>query len=88
MDNILLIYYLVLKVKLPGLLKNHFCLFLKIVYAVTVVPVLSPSLHLTQIPACRIRCCGCNIQIHTDYRNPVEKKGWHGHSPSERGLEG
>ena len=29
--------------------------------------------------------CGCNIQIHTDYRNPVEEKGWHGHSLSERG---
>ena len=28
-----------------------------------------------QIPARRIRCCGCNIQIHTDYRIPVEKKG-------------
>ena len=43
-----------------------------------------------QIPARRIRCCGCNIQIYTDYRNPVEKKGWHCHSLSERvrGLEG
>ena len=29
-------------------------------------------------------CCGSNGQIHTDYRNPVEKKGQHGHSPSER----
>ena len=29
-------------------------------------------------------CCGCNGQIHTDYRNSVEKKGWHGHSLSER----
>ena len=29
-------------------------------------------------------CCGCNKQIHTDYRSPVEKKGWHGHSLSER----
>ena len=33
-------------------------------------------------------CCGSNGQIHTDYRNPVEKKGWHGHSLSERGREG
>ena len=29
-------------------------------------------------------CCGCDEQIHTDYRSPVEKKGWHGHSLSER----
>ena len=43
---------------------------------------------LTQTPARRIRCCGCNIQIHMDYRNPVEEKGWHGHSLSERGREG
>ena len=43
---------------------------------------------MTPIPACRIRCCDCNIQIQTDYRNPVEKKGWHGHSLSERGWEG
>ena len=33
-------------------------------------------------------CCGSNRQIHTDYRNPVEKKGRHGHSLSERGREG
>ena len=30
----------------------------------------------------KICCCGGNMQIHTDYRNPVEKKGLHGHSPS------
>ena len=30
-------------------------------------------------------CCGCAEQIHTDYRSPVEKKGRHGHSLSERG---
>ena len=29
-------------------------------------------------------CCGCNKQIHRDYRSPVEKKGQHGHSLSER----
>ena len=29
-------------------------------------------------------CCGCNEQIHTDYRSPVEKKGQQGHSVSER----
>ena len=29
-------------------------------------------------------CCGCNEQIHMDYRSPVEKKGWHGHSLRER----
>ena len=28
---------------------------------------------------------GNNGHIHTDYRNPVEKKGQHGHSLSERG---
>ena len=33
-------------------------------------------------------CCGSNGQIHTDYRHPVEKKGRHGHSLSERGREG
>ena len=33
-------------------------------------------------------CCGCNGQIHVDYRNPVEKKGWHGHSLDERGQQG
>ena len=32
------------------------------------------------IPGHRIWCCGCNIQIHVDYRNPVEEKGRHGHS--------
>ena len=37
-----------------------------------------------QIKASRILCCGSNRQIHTDYRNPVEKKGRHGHSVSER----
>ena len=30
-------------------------------------------------------CCGGNGQIHTDYRDPVEKKGPHGYSLSERG---
>ena len=29
-------------------------------------------------------CCGSNGKIHTDYRNPVEKKGLHGHSLSMR----
>ena len=29
-------------------------------------------------------CCGSNGQIHTDYRNTVEKRGQHGHSLSER----
>ena len=33
----------------------------------------------------RILCCSSNRQIHTDYRNPVEKKGLHGCSLSERG---
>ena len=41
--------------------------------------------YLMRILASRILCCGSNRQIHTDYRNPVEKKGWHGHSLSERG---
>ena len=36
--------------------------------------------QMTQIAAHRICCCGRNIQIHTDYRNPVEEKGLHGHS--------
>ena len=30
------------------------------------------------------RCCGRDEQIHTDCRSPVEKKGWHGHSLSDR----
>ena len=29
--------------------------------------------------------CGCDKEIHTDYRSLVEKKGQHGHSLSERG---
>ena len=29
--------------------------------------------------------CGCDEQIHMDYRSPVEKKGPHGHSLIERG---
>ena len=29
-------------------------------------------------------CCGSNSQTHTDYRNPVEKKGLHGCSWRER----
>ena len=33
-------------------------------------------------------CCGCDGQIHIDYRSPVEKKGQHGHSLSEREREG
>ena len=33
-------------------------------------------------------CCGSNRQIHMDYRNPVEKKGQHGHFLRERGREG
>ena len=33
-------------------------------------------------------CCVSNRQIHMDCRNPVEKKGWHGHSLSEGGQEG
>ena len=33
-------------------------------------------------------CCGSNGQIHRDYRNPVEKKGWHVYSLSKRGQEG
>ena len=41
--------------------------------------------RVMRILASRI-CCGCCIQmhIHTDYRNPVEKKGLRGHSPSWR----
>ena len=39
---------------------------------------------MMRIPASRILCCGGNRQIHMDYRNPVEKKGRHGHSLSER----
>ena len=40
--------------------------------------------QMTQIPAGRICCCGRNIQIHTDYRGPVEEKGQHGHSLRRR----
>ena len=36
--------------------------------------------QMTQIPAHRSCCCGHNIHIHTDYRNPVEEKGRHSHS--------
>ena len=36
------------------------------------------------ILASRILCCGSNRQIHMDYRTPVERKGRHGHSLSER----
>ena len=39
---------------------------------------------LMRILGSRILDCGCNRQIYTDYRNPVEKKGRHGHSLSER----
>ena len=35
---------------------------------------------MMRIPASRILCCGCNRQIHTDYRNPVKKKGLQGRS--------
>ena len=37
-----------------------------------------------QILATGSVCCGSNGQIHTGYRNPVEKKGRYGHSLSER----
>ena len=40
-----------------------------------------------RILASGILCCDGNRQIHTDYRNPVEKKGRHGHSLRERGPE-
>ena len=40
-------------------------------------------LGLMQILAHRIHC-GSSIQIHTDYRNPVEEKGWRGHSLKRR----
>ena len=40
----------------------------------------SPSLTLMRILARGILCCDGNIQIHTDYRNTVEKKRWRGHS--------
>ena len=43
------------------------------------------SCGLMQILTSRILCCGSNRQIHTDCRNPVEKKGRHGHFLSERG---
>ena len=39
------------------------------------------------ILASRILCCGSNRQMHTDYRNLVEKKGWHGHFEGERARE-
>ena len=42
------------------------------------------DISFMRILASRILCCGSNRQIHTHYRNPVEKKGWHGHSLSER----
>ena len=29
-------------------------------------------------------CCGFDEQLHTDYRNPVERKGQHGYSLRER----
>ena len=45
------------------------------------VPV--PRRQMTQIPTRGILCCGSNMQIHTDYRNPVEKKGLHGHTKWE-----
>ena len=38
---------------------------------------------VTWDPASRIHC-GCSIQIHTDYRNPVEEKGQRGHSLKRR----
>ena len=38
---------------------------------------------LTRILASRI-CCSCIIQIHTDYRTPVEEKGWRSHSLKRR----
>ena len=47
-------------------------------------PAIPPCSSLMWILARGILCCGGNIQIHTDYRNPVEKKGLHGHSLSQR----
>ena len=37
-----------------------------------------------RILASRLLCCGSNRQIHTDYRNPVEKKGLRGSFLSQR----
>ena len=39
---------------------------------------------VTRIPARRIWYCGYNIQIHTDYRNPMEKEGRCSHSLKRR----
>ena len=36
------------------------------------------------ILASRVLCCGSNRQVHTDYRNPVEKKGLRSSSLSQR----
>ena len=63
---------------------NRYCHFQ--LYCIRIWILLSPA--LVWILASRILCCGSNRQIHTDYRNPVEKKGRHGHSLSERGWEG
>ena len=57
-----------LTVMLAYSLLTFFCLFLS-----SLALVLPPQ--LTQIPASKICCCGCSIQIHTDYRNPLEEKG-------------
>ena len=45
---------------------------------------LKSKINVTWILAGGILCCGSDRQTHTDYRNPVEKKGLHSLSLSER----
>ena len=63
-----------------SLLFYSLCTFVP--FSLTVfLPLLKAVLLVMQILASKI-CCGCNIHIHTDYRNPVEKKGLCGRAPS------
>ena len=70
----------------------HFQVYLPLFLFLDLILKLDYSLNsLTAIILwwCRSRpvgsvCCGSSGQIHMDYRNPVAKKRWHGHSLSER----
>ena len=58
-------------------------LFLFLLLWYSCIPLFLPSLWCGPQPVGSM-CCGCDEQIHVDYRSPVEKKGQHDHSLSER----
>ena len=97
LDMISIFFNLLRLILCPTMLsifENFPCAFEKHVYFASLewkfLYISSIKSILSRVSWCRPQsvgsvCCGCNEQIHMDCRSPVEKKGWHGHSLSERG---